>query len=317
MPNGSDSSPSATETETSETGIDVALVELGPVVAAIEERGTVRVIDPILVVADEPGRLEGRTTAVGAPLMQGELALEFSDAPDPADALRVDILELEREIAELEGDLAEVERLDVAIAEAVAGNRAIGDDISVLAPTDGVISEYFVSVFDVVGAGDALFTIGDPANRAVVVDLDASTAAADDVGAPIVGAPVSLVDPRSSLGEPIAASVTSIEVSSELDAEDGQGQNASRRVLIGLDASASLTVGDTVNVVFESVSAATSLRLAADAVRGSGETGYVIVEDAAGEWQRVDIRIGARTQRFVQIVESVPALEAGDRVVLP
>jgi len=299
---------------TSDTSAFV-VVEVGPVVAAIEARGDVLVVDPTVVLAERTGRLESRSTAAGDDIAVGAVVLEFSDAADPTDELRIDILEIERDIAELDGRSDEVDRLDTEIVEAIsnARNDTSTNLATVVAPSAGVISEYFVSVFDVVRPGDALFSLGDPGRRAVVLALPAEMIG--DVEAPEVGSGVSLVDPRSALGDPIAATITAIEPAADTANDvDDQGEQV---VTIALDPSSPFAVGDDVIVVFESTSASESLRLAADAVRGAGDTGYVIVETSGGEWRRVDIRIGARTDRFVQIAESAPLLVEGDRVVLP
>lgn len=301
---GATSGPDATTVD--DTGGDdafaIALVEVGPVVAATEVRGQVRVVDPVVVVAEGPGRLERRTTAVGDAVAANDVLLEFSPAPDPTGALQLEILRIEREIALIEERTADVERLDADIASA-QDNASVGLAFTAATPVDGTISEYFVSVFDVVDRGDPLFALGDAARRQVVAELpeDATVAVGDDV---------SLVAPRSALGDPIAGQVSAI-------VSDDEQRDGALVFFVELDADASFGVGDDVAVVFESATESSSLRLSADAVRGTGASQYVIVVDADGAWRRVAVDLGARTERFVQVLAAEPGLDEGDRVLLP
>ncbi|MFK7919901.1 MAG: efflux RND transporter periplasmic adaptor subunit [Ilumatobacter sp.] len=281
--------------------LDVVLVEVGSVEAASEVRGDVRLVDPTVVVADAPGRLERRTTAVGGEVTSADVVLEFSPAPDPADGLRLEILRLEREIALLEGAPSEVERLDAAIDAARPGG-ASGASSMVSAPFAGTIGQYFVSVFDVVAVGDPLFAVGDRSRRQVVAILD------DDLDVAL-GDDVSIVERRSVLSEPVSATVSDV---TDDGVEDGQ-----RMLIVELSAGAPFNVGEQVSVVFESVTEGTSLRLPIDAVRGAGGTPHVLVVDADGAWSRVMVDIGARSDSFAQIIAAEPALVEGDRVVLP
>lgn len=285
----------------------VSLVEVGPIVAATEVRGQVRVVDPVVVFAEGPGRLERRTTAVGDEVAANEVVLEFSAAPDPADALRLDIVRIEREIALIEGRTADVERLDTDIA-AAQEDASNGPARSVVAPASGTVSEYFVSVFDVVASGDPLFALGDGVRRHVVAELP--------VGATVaVGDDVSLIAPRSALGEPVAGRVSAI---SSPDEERVEGNGGDPAVFyVELDVASPFGVGDDVSVVFESTTESSSLRLSADAVRGAGASAHVIVVGDDGVWRRTAIDVGARTERFVQVLAAYPGLAEGDRVLLP
>ncbi|MFK7916711.1 MAG: HlyD family efflux transporter periplasmic adaptor subunit [Ilumatobacter sp.] len=290
----------------------VALVEVGPVVAAVEVRGEVRVVAPVLVFADGPGRLERRTTAVGDTVVADELVLEFSGAPDPTDGLRLDILQIEREIAQIEGRTAAVEQLDLDIITAQS-ESVVGPATVVAAPVTGTISEYFVSVFDVVAEGDPLFALGDASVRHVVADISNENTIA-------IGDDVSLVEPGGALGEPFAAVVSTVtDAESPVDESPDSVPPVSQlpEFSVELVPDAPFEVGDEVIVVFESTTASSSLRLPADAVRNDGRSAYVIVVDSDGSWRRVAIDVGARTDRFVQVLAAEPALAEGDQVLLP
>lgn len=272
-------------------------VEAAPVVASTEFRSRVVPATETVVVAPAAGRAVGRLVATGDAVAAGDPIMEWSTGVDDVTRLRIEILELQIELADLEGRVADATttRGELEQVRAVADR---GDTELIVSPVDGVIGRYVIDRSASFDAGDELVTVGDP--RRTRVDI---VVTADAAGSVVEGSTVRVIDAQNRFADASPAIVTDVRSRSETD------------VVISAvlpDASA-LPVGTRVLVDVDRRSDGSGRRLPSDAVLDDGLGPFVMVEDSTG-WQRVDVEIGLVSDDFVELLTDIPV---GATVVVP
>ncbi|MEL6893045.1 MAG: hypothetical protein AAFP84_15745 [Actinomycetota bacterium] len=163
------------EAEGAEAPEDVPTVriDVGRVVAATSSRTVLRGADVVTVTAEVAGRIERRTPSPGDPIEVGDPIASVGAEPNDADRLRLDILELERQLADLEGrndDVAAIEEEAADIRRRVGGGGG-----EIVASTRGTFSHHLVGLFGRVTDGDPIgaIAVGDAAVAVVRAGADA------------------------------------------------------------------------------------------------------------------------------------------------
>ena len=277
------------------------VVEAAPVTASTEFRSRVIPAVETLVVAPGSGRTVGRLVATGAPVREGEPLLEWSTGVDDATRLRIEILELGVELADLEGRDADAAAARAELADVRASAERVNTTV-ILSPVDGVVGRYLTERSVEFAVGDELVTVGDPRRTRVEVVVTA-----DAVESLVVGDTLLVVDAQNRFSDPIEAVIT--EVISPRRSEPG----GDTIVTAVLDVTSALAVGTRVIVNVDRRSDRAGLRIATDAVLDDGLGPFLILEDDGG-WHRVDIEVGLVTDDFVELITEIPV---GATAVVP
>lgn len=276
-------------------------VEAAPVVASTEFRSRILPAAETVLVAPGPGRTVRRLVATGEAVAAGDPIIEWSTGVDDSTRLRIEILELQIELADLEDRSADV----AATRDELAALRAAADRENtevILSPIDGVIGRYLVERSVPFDEGDELVTVGDPERTRVDIVLPTDAAASVPEGSEL-----RIVDAQNRFTEPVAAIVTEVAVPTARQAETDIVVSA-----VVSDTSA-LPVGTRVIVNVNRASDGAGRRVAAAAVLDDGLGPFVIVEDASG-WHRIDIDVGLATDDVVEVLTDIPV---GAIVVVP
>ncbi|MEM1332399.1 MAG: hypothetical protein AAGG08_02980 [Actinomycetota bacterium] len=282
----------ATSVPTAEV-LSTAVLDVGPVIGGTTARTDLRGADVELVTAPADGQVEIRTVSAGDPVVAGDVLVELGGVPDRFEVLEAQILELERELAELRDDadeLARIDAADVALRQAIAAS-----DQPVVAPIDGVFSHHLVTSFVPVTAGDPVAAVAVGPGLVAVVPIGDD---AESVGA---GDQVTI---RSRF-EPATASV----IGSVTEVIDGTAT-------VTVPDDADLVIGDPVEITF-SLPTDDALRAPVEAVRRSDRGAFVVVVTSDGDLERIAVEIGVQGDGVVQINDPLGRLRAGTTVVLP
>lgn len=204
-----------------------------------------------------------------------------------------------------------VARYELARARAALegfGTAAPGDPVTVGAPADGVVLAVLRESAGVVGAGEAVLELGDPARLEVVAEL--LTADAVQL-AP--GAPVSLEDWG---GPPLEAVVQRVEPAGFTKVSALGVEEQRTRVVAAITAPRTrwMALGDgyRVQARFQVWHAADTLMVPEGAVfRHDG--GFAVYRVGDGIARRTPVQVGRRNGLQAQLLGG---LEAGDRVVV-
>lgn len=276
-------------------------IEEAPVVASTEFRS--RIVPAVETVLGAPaaGRTVSRIVATGNPVAAGDPVLEWSTGLDDTTQLRIDILELQIELADAEGRSDDLTVLQTELAELrVAAERENTEVI--VSPIDGVVGRYLADRSAEFAEDDPLVTVGDPDRTSIELALTE-----DAVGSLAVGVTLQVVDAQNRFSDPIPA------VISDVNRPTGRSSGADHIVTAVLDQASTLAVGTRVIVNVDRRSDVSGRRVAADAVLDDGLGPFVMIEDETG-WHRRDVEVGLATDSFVELLTDIPV---GTTVVVP
>lgn len=271
----------------------VVIVDRGPVVAASQVRTTLRGADVVAVVADRAGRVTRRLPSPGDGVASGGPVIELAAQPDPADELRLQILELERQLAVLEGRADDAARIEADVSAIRTDvERAAG---AVIARTDGILSHHLVGLFESVDVGTEVAMLATSSRTIAVVDLG------DDAAALAVGDTVQV--------EALGAGTSSSHPST-IEAIDGT------LLTIAPPPDPSLTIGTRVSVSLN-VPTDAALRIDERAIRDADGGSFVVIVTDDGRWERVPVEVGARGDALVEVIDPTGRVVDGTAVILP
>lgn len=193
---------------------------------------------------------------------------------------------------------AEAARANLDVARNQAGYTQLR------APRDGVIATRQAEAGQVVGAGQAVFTLSGDAGREIAIALPEASIRDYSVGQP------ALVELWNAPGERLPGTIREIA-----PAADPQARTYAARVALAPDAAKAVELGQSARVYLQDASTDQSLRVPLSAIQrrnGSGAAAWV-VDPASRKLKLVPVRAGAFGDEGVPVLSG---LKASDWVVV-
>ena len=264
--------------------------------------------------APGPARVAKVFVTVGATVKAGDPLVEFDQTPFEAALHSADAAltaaqkgaERAKRLADagvLPRKDAETAAADLALATANAVNARRASGLSVLrAPIAGVVTRVAAVLGASADAGAALVEVADPSVLDVVLTL-----APGDAGRVRTGQAVSFFAGAAASGAPVATGHV-VDVAAVVDTAS---RGVAARVAVG-DAKRRLRIGETLFGRVAVAEHANAVMVPTDALVPTGEGFKVFVVDTGGIAHARDVRVGARSDHGVWIIDG---LQAGVRVV--
>lgn len=285
---------------------ETVVLELAPDIGELRLDGVVRAATSTPVLATEAGRIVDNAVQTGDRIRIGEPVVRFQPQVDRAGALEREVLLLQRELAIEQGDDDGVARVDQSIA--ALDQAELGRATDITAPVAGVVLGVTDGLTSSVDIGDELFAIATSNDLVVVVDTTITRVEGVGVGDVVVARSAAL----GSLGVP--ATVAAID--SEDDSEQVELTIVPDTPLAPADLGRAIRIDVDLTPPDENDEV---LWVDRRAVHRRDADSFLLIENEAGQLQRLDVRFGRRTDTHVEVreVATFESLAPGVVLVLP
>ena len=278
------------------------VVEASPDIGDISLRGVVQGREPVEQFAPSDGDVLEVFFARGDAVALGDPVLTFLPQPSAAERIELEIAELEIELATELDDTDALAAADQAYDDLISSfeERAV----TITATTDGLIGPTRQNIRYSVEADEALFTLADPSDTLVGVEIDRA-----DITAFTTDTPVSMTFSSNEARSPLSGRLF-IDRQAEGDQDEGDTTVLAR---VELDDPTAVELGDRL-IVFVPIEAGSGRWVPEAALHRSGGRSFLLVATGERDLKRVDVQLGQRSNTHVQVLSP---LDAGTRLVLP